>query len=497
MLPALPAHVWLLQAAAVATPIRLTGNNAFANARQWGLDGNFMQPQPPNVGFPTLQGFQSFYGQSDQWQCHDYFPPFQFNNTDNHTIDRNVGASVETCGPEHANCVWSADLWTADAADWITAQASGKEGGPGSPWFLYLAYTAPHAGSVGSVGENDVPAPRVSQGPYAVHNGSWPAVEVHFATAVTEIDAGVGTVLAALETSDQVQSTVVFFSSDNGAHQEGGHHYQFFNSSGSLNGYKRSIHDGGHRAAFIVRWPGMVKAGSVSDHQLCFYDFLPTAAELAGISAKALGVELPAPIDGISFAPTLLGKVQPQPPFIYHEFGGPQDPVFEGATFPKSFGQNVRMGTWSGVCVSAGAPCMEETNMTFFLYDMDKDQSQLHDVSSANPTVVNKIKSLMVEQYNKTFDPNGVVHHHGGGGGGGGGTLDDSTSPSLVSHCNDNVIISVHSGSDSYCTPTLLWSAQAGRLNRVCGRKPLRAARHSPRVRVMPKRSPFKAIPQN
>ena len=99
---------------------------------KWGLDGNFQTPRPPNVGFPTLQGFQSFYGQSDQWQCHDYYPQFQFNDTQNLTIPRNKGSSNATCGVDHAECVWSADLWTLDAVDWITAHKN-------DPWFLYLA----------------------------------------------------------------------------------------------------------------------------------------------------------------------------------------------------------------------------------------------------------------------------------------------------------------------------------------------------------------------
>ena len=176
---------------------------------KWGLDGNFQTPRPPNVGFPTLQGFQSFYGQSDQWQCHDYYPQFQFNDTQNLTIPRNKGSSNATCGVDHAICVWSADLWTLDAVDWITAHKN-------DPWFLYLAYTAPHAGSVGSVGENDVPVPRVSSGPYADRRGDWPDVEVHFATAVTEIDAAVGKVVDAVDSSGQAKSTVIFFSSDNG-----------------------------------------------------------------------------------------------------------------------------------------------------------------------------------------------------------------------------------------------------------------------------------------
>eukprot|EP01047_Picozoa_sp_COSAG01_P052615 COSAG01_NODE_5549_length_4191_cov_3.120235_3_plen_117_part_00 len=91
-----------------------------------------------------------------------------------------------------------------------------------------------------------------------------------------------------------------------------GHNYQFFNSSGYLNGFKRSIHDGGHRSAFVVRWEGKIAAGSTSKHILCFYDFLPTAAALAGVAPAAL----PPTIDGMSFLPTLLGQPQPQPTFI-------------------------------------------------------------------------------------------------------------------------------------------------------------------------------------
>ena len=172
---------------------------------KWGLDGNYAKPRPPGVAFPTLQGFGSFYGQSDQYQCHDYYPPFMFNDTANLTVVKNGGASVDFCGPEHSKCVWSADLWTADAVDWVCGS---KE----VPWFLYLAYTSPHAGSVGSIAENDVPVPRVSKGPYN-NEPSWPQVERHFATAVHEIDDAVGRVVQAVEASGQAKNTVVFFSS--------------------------------------------------------------------------------------------------------------------------------------------------------------------------------------------------------------------------------------------------------------------------------------------
>ena len=79
-------------------------------------------------------------------------------------------------------------------------------------------------------------------------------MEVEYASAVTEIDNQFGIVMQALEDEGLSNNTVVFFASDNGASNEGGHSYEFFNSSGPLNGFKRSLHEGGHRSPLIVRW---------------------------------------------------------------------------------------------------------------------------------------------------------------------------------------------------------------------------------------------------
>ena len=85
------------------------------------------------------------------------------------------------------------------------------------------------------------------------------------------------------------ENTLVIFTSDNGPHEEGGADPTFFGRDGKLRGLKRQCHEGGIRIPFIVRWPGKVKAGQVNDHQLAFYDLMPTFCDVAGSPLPALG----------------------------------------------------------------------------------------------------------------------------------------------------------------------------------------------------------------
>eukprot|EP01043_Picozoa_sp_COSAG02_P032282 COSAG02_NODE_2150_length_9660_cov_45.377889_9_plen_189_part_00 len=68
------------------------------------------------------------------------------------------------------------------------------------------------------------------------------------------------------------------------------------------------------------------------------------------------------------------------------------------------------MGNWSGVAVCSHPPCGERADTTFFLYDMSTDQAQRLNVAAAHPATVAAISKIMVEQYDKTYDPNGVMH---------------------------------------------------------------------------------------
>jgi len=164
----------------------------------------------------------------------------------------------------------------------------------------------------------------------------------------------------------------VIFTSDNGPQKEGGNDPAFFKSSGPLRGIKRDLYDGGIREPMIARWPGRIQAGSVNHFAGAFWDFMPTAAELAGAAA-------PAGIDGISFAPTLFGKTQKQHEFLYWEF------------HERGFSQGVRMGDWKGVRPKAGGPVE--------LYDLKTDIGEKNNVADGHPAEVKRIESVMKESH--------------------------------------------------------------------------------------------------
>jgi arylsulfatase A len=192
---------------------------------------------------------------------------------------------------------------------------------------------------------------------------------------ITRLDRGVGRLLAKIEDLGIDGNTLVFFTSDNGPHREGGANPEFFHSSGSLRGIKRDLYEGGIRVPLLVRWPRQIVAGTVTNHVCAFWDFLPTLAELAG-------VQPPADIDGISLRPTLLGQLQQQDrhEFLYWEF-------HEGG-----FQQAVRMGRWKAVRRRVGGKLE--------LYDLQDDLGETTNVAGSQPEVVAKIEEYLATARN-------------------------------------------------------------------------------------------------
>lgn len=154
------------------------------------------------------------------------------------------------------------DLITDDAVQFIARKRA-------APFFLYVAYTAPHAPYQGPGDAHGQPLPPDS----ARWNQSKGPRETYVAM-VERLDDGVGRILHALDTAGLSADTVVVFTSDNGATRSG--------SCGALRGFKGSTFEGGIRVPALVRWPGRLKAGTVSEQVGVTMDFTASFAALAG-----------------------------------------------------------------------------------------------------------------------------------------------------------------------------------------------------------------------
>ena len=268
-------------AADTMTIARLMKQAGYATAMigKWGLG------ESGSTGVPNRQGFDEFFGYLNQVHAHNYYPDFLWKNEERFPLDNVVERGVATKRVQYSN-----DLFADRAIEYLKAHRS-------EPFFLYLPFTIPHANNEAKQRGMEVP----SLEPYAKE--PWPETQRAQAAMITRLDGYVGRVMAELANLGLDENTIVFFSSDNGPHKEGGGDPEFFHSSGPLRGIKRSLHDGGIRIPLVVRWPGHIAANSTSDHISAFWDVLPTAAEL-------VGVKPPSDIDGISFVPMLVGESQ-------------------------------------------------------------------------------------------------------------------------------------------------------------------------------------------
>ena len=191
------------------------------------------------------------------------------------------------------------------------------------------------------------------------------------------LDNEVGELLALLKELGIDDNTLVMFSSDNGAHHEGGHDPKFWNSTGGLRGLKRDMHEGGIRSPMLARWPGVVPAGQTTGHLSAFWDVLPTMTEL-------LGQPAPENTDGISFLPVLRGDPDKQKnhEYLYWEFctGQPQ----------KIFSQAVRKGKWKAY---------REAKKPMELYDLETDPYETNNLARSTPEVVSAMEAIIKEAH--------------------------------------------------------------------------------------------------
>ena len=317
---------------------------------KWGCGGR------DSTGVPEKHGFDVFLGYYDQVHAHSYYPPYLVRNSEEVPLAGNEGLST---GKTYAHYV------IHDAALKFIRQHAGK------PFFAYLPYTPPH-------GTFDIPD---SDPAWALYKDKpWSNEARRYAAMVTMLDRQVGEVLALLKELKLDDNTIVFFSGDNGAndyfssaeHPRGVHSGNKHPRTGlEYRGKKGTLYEGGLRVPFMARWPGKIAPRTTSDHLGYFPDLLPTLAELSG-------AKVPAGVDGISIAPTLIGRAaaQKQHAYLYWEFVG---------------WTAVRQGNWRAV-KPARATAWE-------LYDLSTDPAESKDVAAANPAVLARLTALAAQAH--------------------------------------------------------------------------------------------------
>lgn len=357
------------------------------NGYTTGMFGKWAGGYEGSISTPATRGVDEYYGFMCQFQAHLYYPNFL--NAYSRDVDTEVRREILVNNIEHPmygaeyknRRDYSADLIHQRAMEWIDKQT------PDRPFFGVLTYTLPHA----ELAQPEDSIFKAYQDVFAVESryagqeaSRYNPTDVghqQFAAMVTRLDKHVGEVLDLLRKKGLDKNTLVIFTSDNGPHTEGGADPDYFNTEKLLRGTKRSTTEGGIRVPFIAWWPGKVEAGVVNDHQLAFYDIMPTFCELAGIDNYVERYTNPRLendwFDGLSFAPTLLGESgQENHEFLYWEFH-------------ETNMMALRMGDWklvvqNGVCQ---------------LYDLAVDLHEDNNLADKHPEIVEQMKGILLREH--------------------------------------------------------------------------------------------------
>lgn len=314
---------------------------------------------------PTHRGFDEYFGlpySNDMWPRNKSkqadFPPLPLIEGDK-TV-----RFIET--PEDQEQLTS--LYTERAVDFIGRHKD-------EPFFFYLAHSMPHVPIFASSRVRG----KTGFGLYA--------------DVIAELDWSVGEVLAALKRHHLEENTLVIFTSDNGPWLAYGNHA---GSAGPLREGKQTSWDGGVRVPCLMRWPGRLPAGTVSDAALMSIDLLPTIARLAGAALPARR------IDGRDVWPLLAGEsgaANPHAAYLFYNRRNELHAVLTGDgrwklqlphVYPTLDG---RPGGRDGVRAEYQNARVEHPG----LYDLRGDIGETTDVAAAHPEIVQRLLAVVAQ----------------------------------------------------------------------------------------------------
>jgi len=247
---------------------------------------------------PTAHGFDYYFGDGTI-----NFPPYTF--VENDHVYEVPTEKYDLRGMKTKEGAWEfrpgpmAKDWNPydvlptlkdKAVQWIENQDSE------TPFFLYMPFPSPHAPII----PNDEFDGKTQAGA--------------FGDFIYQTDYVAGEVLKALDRKGFTENTLVIFTADNGPE-----HYAYSRirntghySMGSLRGLKRDIYEGGHRVPFVVKWPGRIEAGQVSDVLIHQVDIFRTIAAALNSESSVISYQLSdsVAIDGLDQLPYLIGETK-------------------------------------------------------------------------------------------------------------------------------------------------------------------------------------------
>ncbi|MCF2948837.1 sulfatase-like hydrolase/transferase [Paraglaciecola aquimarina] len=345
------------------------------------LFGKYSIGQQMGVTDPLAMGFDTWYGMYSILEGHRQYPHIMWRDGKKIRISENEG------GKKGA---YAQELFTEEAINYIKQDRE-------NPFFMMLTFSSPHA-ELG-VPEKYSKQYELEETPYMGMKGGVPADKyaayypepvdkpnATLAGMVTALDDYVGQIMAQLKATGQLDNTIIFFTSDNGPHDEGGADPEFFKAAAPYKGQKRDLYDGGIHVPMLVQWPAKIKQGRVDNTPWLFADVMPTLADIADVN---LNLVPRVRTNGVSINGLLDDSPQKMAErVLYWEFakqvGDPNSGVI-GDTF-----QAARKGNWKAVRYTVQGE-ME-------LYDIINDPHESNNLASKKPALTKEFFDLF-EKY--------------------------------------------------------------------------------------------------
>lgn len=359
---------------------------------QTGAFGKWGLGPPGSTGDPLNQGFHRFFGYNCQRQAHNYYPTYLWDDDQRLRLDNPPFAAHQKLPPEadpgdaaayarYSGKDYAPDLILEQARQFIRANRD-------RPFFCFVPTTVPHLAL--QVPEDSL-AQYVGQLPDEPYTGNHAYLphrtpRAAYAAMITRLDREIGRLVELVRELGLEGQTLFIFTSDNGPLYDrlGGTDSAFFGSAAGFRGRKGSLYEGGIRVPLVVRWKNHLQPGKTVDRVTGFEDWLPTLLELAGAQRLIPQQD----IDGLSFAPTLLGRRQKERPFLYREFPG-----YGGQ-------QSLRAGDWKVIRQKldprfGGSGTVISTE----LYNLRRDPGETCDLAREQPKRLAELTRTMILQH--------------------------------------------------------------------------------------------------